>query len=205
MQAWTSTFSTTTQFDLLAGVTQDPLALAQPESRAGLHRAPVTVCPASGLFGLAFQQVTWCGTVTSDSWDGETGPEMRDSIALFDVDECMVGRAHNERRVVAIQVWGGVEAQAYRRGRARTVRATIAEVYSHPKMTAAARRRPKCGLEPGLAFELKVNDFIGQPLDLGIKEQGGRPRGWCSRAAVARRDAGVHRFLSETRDQSCTA
>ena len=50
-------------------------------------------------------------------------------------------------------------------------RAIIAAVCSHPRVTAAARRLPKYGLQPGLALDIIVNDETGQPYDFSIKSQ----------------------------------
>ena len=88
--------------------------------------------------------------------------DMCDLIALFDHDEQSAGRAQNERLIAVVQVLGG-SGSAYRRERARTARAIIAEMYSPPRATASARRWPKYGLEAGLALDLTINDDTGKP------------------------------------------
>ena len=55
--------------------------------------------------------------------------------------------------------------------RARSARAIIAEMYYPPRVTAAARRLPKYGLEPGLALEITADEHTGKLFDRSIKAQ----------------------------------
>ena len=47
----------------------------------------------------------------------------------------------------------------------------IAEIYSPPRVTAAARRLPKNGLLTGLAVDITVDDTTGRPWDFSLKIQ----------------------------------
>ena len=75
-----------------------------------------------------------------------------------------------ERLIAAIELIGG-DGRGYRRERAKAARAIVAEVYSPPRVTAAASRLPKSGLQPGLDMDITVNDETGQPYDFSIKAQ----------------------------------
>ena len=72
--------------------------------------------------------------------------------------------------IAGIQALGG-DGQAYKRERARAAKAIVAEVYSPPRVTAAARRLPRYGLEPGLALDIAVDDETGRPYDFNRREQ----------------------------------
>ena len=72
---------------------------------------------------------------------------MRDLINLFDVVDRPAGRAQTERLIAAIEAIGG-DGRAYQRARSRTIRGFVAEILSLPRVTAAARRLPKYGLQP---------------------------------------------------------
>ena len=80
---------------------------------------------------------------------GELDSDMRDHARLFEVSDRPQGVASVERLIAAIELVGG-DGHAYRREHAKAARAIIAEVYSPPRVTAAARRLPKYGLQPGL-------------------------------------------------------
>jgi len=95
---------------------------------------------------------------------------MRDLARLFEVSDRPQGLASAERLIAAIELVGG-DGRGYRRERAKAARAIIAEVYSPPRVTAAAGRLPKYGLQPGLALDITVNDETGQPYDFSIKDQ----------------------------------
>ena len=47
----------------------------------------------------------------------------------------------------------------------------MADIYSPPRVTAAARRLPKYGPEPGLALDITIGDGTGKPFDFSRREQ----------------------------------
>ena len=89
---------------------------------------------------------------------------------LFEVSDRPQGLANVERLIAAIELVGG-DGRGYRRERAKAARAIIAEVYSPPRVTAAANRLPKYGMQPGLSLDITVNDETGLPYDFSIKAQ----------------------------------
>ena len=68
---------------------------------------------------------------------GEFDSDMRDLARLFDVHDRPQGVANIECLIAAIDLVGG-DGRAYRREHAKAARAIIAEVYSPPRVTAAA-------------------------------------------------------------------
>ena len=101
---------------------------------------------------------------------GKLESDMRDLARLFEVSDRPEGVASIERLIAAIDSVGG-HGRAYRREQATTARAIIAEVDSPPRVTAAARRLPKYGLQPGLAMDITVDDDTEQPFAFSIKSQ----------------------------------
>jgi hypothetical protein len=91
-------------------------------------------------------------------------------MKLFESSERSEARSRSERRIATIEALGG-DSKSFRRERARNARAIIAEIYSPPRVTAAARRLPKYGLEPGLALDITIDDESGRPYDFSIKSQ----------------------------------
>ena len=67
---------------------------------------------------------------------------MRDILGLFDVAERIDARSRVEGLCLAVQALGG-DGHAYRRDRASAAHKIVVEVYSAPRVTAAARRLPK--------------------------------------------------------------
>ena len=53
----------------------------------------------------------------------------------------------------------------------RNVQVDIAEVYSPPRVTKAARMIPRLGILPGFAMDITVNDENGNPWDFEVKSQ----------------------------------
>ena len=49
----------------------------------------------------------------------------------------------------------GGNSGKYRRERSRAIRAVVSEIYSPPRVTAAARRLPHLGVLPGFAMDLR--------------------------------------------------
>ena len=95
---------------------------------------------------------------------------MRDNVGLFDVAVRDEARSRVERIWLAVHSLGG-DGHAYRRERAGAARAVVAEVYSAPRVAAAAGRLPKYAMMPGLALDITIDDDTGQPYEFGIKAQ----------------------------------
>ena len=58
----------------------------------------------------------------------------------------------------------------YRRERQKGIRAIVAEVYSPPRVTAAAKLLPELKLIPGFALDLTTNDADGRAWNFDEKE-----------------------------------
>ena len=52
----------------------------------------------------------------------------------------------------------------------KAVRATVSEIYSPPRVTAAAARLKQLGIDPGAALDLTTVDELGRPWDFSKKE-----------------------------------
>lgn len=96
--------------------------------------------------------------------------DVRDIGRLYEVAERELGRQRSERISVLIHTLGG-DGKAYRREKAKTARKVISEIYSAPRITAAAQRLPHYGLTAGLALDLTVNDETGKPYDFNDPKQ----------------------------------
>ena len=62
----------------------------------------------------------------------------------------------------------GHDGVKYRREATKRLRAVVSEVFSAPRVTAAARRHPRIGIIPGVALDLTVNDETGQPWNFSV-------------------------------------
>ena len=100
----------------------------------------------------------------------EYDSDLRDFMKLFESSERPEARSQSERLIATIEALGG-DGKSFQRERARNARAIIAEIYSPPRVTAAANRLPKYGLEPGLALDITIDDESGRPWDFSIKSQ----------------------------------
>ena len=70
----------------------------------------------------------------------------------------------------------GGEGRKCVRDRSRSVRHLLAEIYSSPRVTAAAKLLPEFGYNPGFAFDSTVNDEFGNPLNFEDASQRRRAR-----------------------------
>ena len=96
--------------------------------------------------------------------------DVRDIGRLYAVAEREAGRERVERTSVLIHALGG-DGKTYKREKARTARKIIAEIYSAPRVTAAAQRLPQYGIAAGLALDLTVDDETGKPYDFSDPKQ----------------------------------
>ena len=86
-------------------------------------------------------------------------------------------REHREaaRRIyhemVCIIAAMGQDGRKFRREGTQRLRAVVAEVYSVPRVTAAAKRHPRLGIVPGLALDLTGVDEKGVPWDFNDPRQ----------------------------------
>ena len=90
--------------------------------------------------------------------------DLRDILMLYDVEERRVRRQQQKQIIDLVASLGG-DARAYRRERARKSRASIAEFYSPPRISALAKDLPSYGIAPGLTLDLTGPDENGEPWD----------------------------------------
>ena len=73
-------------------------------------------------------------------------------------------KKHNHEIPGVIRALGG-DTGKYKRARKTAIRAAVSEVYSPPRVTAAAKLLPELKVVPGFALDLTVADSDGRLLD----------------------------------------
>jgi hypothetical protein len=68
-------------------------------------------------------------------------------------------------RILEVLAQLGGNPKKYRRERSKAVKALVAEIYSAPRVTRAAKLLPSLGLLPGFAFDLTTTDKAGHNWD----------------------------------------
>ena len=93
---------------------------------------------------------TDCSIPDECDWNEKlkTGVDMRDIGRVFEAADREAGRERVERISILIHALGG-DGHGYRREKARTARRIVSEIYSAPRVTAAARDYPSMGLRQG--------------------------------------------------------
>ena len=81
----------------------------------------------------------------------------------------------NREIMKVIKELGG-NGKSYIRKRKKAVNRIIAEVYSGPRITSAAKLLPHLGLLPGFALDLTTNGDDGEPWDFTSEEHRQRAR-----------------------------
>ena len=75
-----------------------------------------------------------------------------------------------EREILlAIESLGG-SRKAYKRERKATFKRIVSEVYSPPRVAAAAKLLPSIRIIPGASLDITVNQENGEPWDFDLKE-----------------------------------
>ena len=70
------------------------------------------------------------------------------------------------REILAVIESMGGSTSRYKKERKKGVRALISDIYSPPRVTAAAKMLPELRCIPGMAFDLTTTDEQGRPWDL---------------------------------------
>ena len=107
--------------------------------------------------------------MTSDESD------LKELMALMTREFKEEMRTTNRDIMSVVRALGG-DSSRYRRERAKAVRAVVAEIYSPPRVTAAAKLLPELRLIPGFALDLTVADTDGRQWDFDDKVM--RERAW---------------------------
>ena len=81
-----------------------------------------------------------------------------------------------DREIMEIVRQLGGQGQAYRRERTRALRPLLSEIYSAPRVTAAAKLLPGLGIIPGFALDLTTLAEDGKPWDFDQAERRAQAR-----------------------------
>ena len=85
-------------------------------------------------------------------------------LRIFEpMDRAQLAETHREIESAILLIGG--DTKKYRRERQTRTRAIVSEIYSAPRVTAMAGRRPHYGCVPGLALDLTTTDDEGNPWD----------------------------------------
>ena len=110
-----------------------------------------------------------------------------DFLRSFRLPDRAEMRETHENIANTILLIGG-DRSAYRRERRQQARAIVSEIYSAPRVTSMAARRPKYGLTPGLALDLSVLDDDWAAMGLRPKGETGQSRTTLRRATTSAPD-----------------
>ena len=121
-----------------------------------------------GKAALASETWKGCHTITT------TRPDLRvhtddftGLLRLFEPqDREHMKEIHNDIESIILQIGG--DTRKYHRERKAQTKAIISEIYSAPRVTRMATRKPRYGCSPGLAMDLTTNDDEGNPWDFSL-------------------------------------
>ena len=111
------------------------------------------------------------GHATSEDVDlghATNASELRELMAVMQREEKQAIEAANRDILAVIKSIGGSVGK-YRRERQRALRAVVSEVYSPPRVTAAAKLLPELRVIPGFALDLTTADTDGASWDFDNK------------------------------------
>ena len=104
-----------------------------------------------------------------------TDEELRELMAVLTRDARKEIVEHDNEIMAVVRALGG-DSQRYRRERSKAVKAIVAEIYSPPRVTAAAKLLPELRLIPGFALDLTTEDSDGRKWDFDEKEMRDRAK-----------------------------
>ena len=110
------------------------------------------------------------------------GEATQDSVDAMDELQKYVGVLHQSRleeedvNILALVRQLGGNGYAYRKERAKAVQRIVSEIYSPPRVTAAAKLLPELKCIFGFALDLIVNDEHGNPWDFDAARRRERAR-----------------------------
>ena len=84
-------------------------------------------------------------------------------------------KEHEKAIIGVVGASGGCSSQ-YQRERVKTIRATVSEMYSPPRVKAATKFLPELKIIPGFAFDLTTADTDGRLWDFDEAEMRDRAR-----------------------------
>ena len=90
--------------------------------------------------------------------------DLRAAMALFRREDRAKARTrYNDMMVLVTSL--GHSGRKFRREATNRLRATVSEIYSAPRVTAAAARNPRLGIVPGVALDPTMTNNEGKPWD----------------------------------------
>lgn len=105
----------------------------------------------------------------------DTEEELRELMHAVTRDAKIAILEHDADIMSVVRAMGG-SAKQYRRERGRAIKAIVAEFYSPPRVTAAAKLLPELNVIPGFALDLATSDADGQAWDFDTPEMRDRAR-----------------------------
>ena len=100
---------------------------------------------------------------------GDEDTEMALIMEELDEDARRRVKAKDRDIMELVRELGG-NSSTYQRERGRALRAVVSEIYSTPRVTAAAKMLPSLGILPGFALDLTTADEHGHPWDFDLAE-----------------------------------
>ena len=107
--------------------------------------------------------------------ENEFEEDFRDLIKSWTRDVKAMAKERNEDILNLVKSLGG-DAVKYRRERARGMKNIVSELYSPPRVTAAAKLLPELKCIPGFALDLTTVDEQGRPWDFNDEQTRERAR-----------------------------
>ena len=100
--------------------------------------------------------------------------EQADAQGLLDIlERALKPEVKNDDDAILTIIMGiGGDTRKYKRERKRAINRIVAEVYSPPRVTAAAKRLPELKIVPGFALDLSTADSDGRMWDFDDQEMG---------------------------------
>ena len=90
-------------------------------------------------------------------------------LHALDREQADIIRQCEREILIAIRDFGGSRA-AYKRERTKALNRIVSEVYSLPRVAAAAKLLPSLRIIPGASLDITVNQENGEPWDFDILE-----------------------------------
>ena len=94
--------------------------------------------------------------------------DLQELMAVMQRDE-RIEIAEHDREIIGIVKSLGGDGGKYRRERKRAIRQVVSEIYSPPRVTAAAKLLPELRLIPGFALDLTTVNERGEPWNFDLK------------------------------------
>ena len=142
------------------------MATTQTPTHGPAAEPSVTADPAEETTATADSHTreTEAGDMELDLVLRQDRQDLRAAMALFRREDRAEARTrYNDMMVLVTSL--GHSGRKFRREATNRLRATVSEIYSAPRLTAAAARNPRLGIVPGVAPDLITTNNEGKPWD----------------------------------------